>query len=148
MKSSLRRSYGRHHDPLRNIYFTDDHEYVPFVVDRILPPFPLSWLNTGFLTRINTMRVTSGAGTVNLSGATYRIHLRFLLGLRCSICSLLSYVILSTIVCLFVPSLFTIASSCPSIYVFWLPSWYLRFTSSDYPLGILDLRLLIILLVS
>ena len=35
---------------------------------------------------------------------------------------------------------------CPSsIYVFWLPLWYLRFTASDYPFGILDLRLLITL---
>ena len=24
---------------------------------------------------------------------------------------------------------------CPSIYIFWLPLWYLRFTSSDYPVG-------------
>ena len=38
---------------------------------------------------------------------------------------------------------------CPSsIYDFWLPFWYLRFTTSDYPFGILDLRLLITLLVS
>jgi hypothetical protein len=33
---------------------------------------------------------------------------------------------------------------CPSsIYGFWLPRWYLRFTDSDYPVGILDLRILI-----
>ena len=37
---------------------------------------------------------------------------------------------------------------CPSIYGFWLPLWYLRFTASDYPFGILDLRLLITSLVS
>jgi hypothetical protein len=37
---------------------------------------------------------------------------------------------------------------CPSIYDFWLPLWYLRFTTSDYPFGILDLRLLITTLVS
>jgi hypothetical protein len=33
------------------------------------------------------------------------------------------------------------------IYSFWLPIWYLRFTASDYPFGILDLRLLITPLV-
>ena len=32
---------------------------------------------------------------------------------------------------------------CPSIYGFWLPLWYLRFTASDYPSGILDLLFLI-----
>ena len=38
---------------------------------------------------------------------------------------------------------------CPSsIYGFWLPLWYLRFTISDYLFGILDLRFLIISLVS
>ena len=34
------------------------------------------------------------------------------------------------------------------IYDFWLPLWYLRFTTSDYHFGILDLRLLITTLVS
>jgi len=37
---------------------------------------------------------------------------------------------------------------CPSIYVFRLPLWYLRFTFSDYPFGILDLRFQITPLVS
>ena len=37
---------------------------------------------------------------------------------------------------------------CPSIYGFWLPLWHLRLTASDYPLGILDVRLLITPLVS
>ena len=45
---------------------------------------------------------------------------------------------------------------CPLIYGFWLPLWYLRFTASDYPFGILwplyclsfDLWLLITPLVS
>ena len=37
---------------------------------------------------------------------------------------------------------------CPPIYGFWLPLWYLRFTDSDYPFGILDLRILITPLVS
>ena len=33
---------------------------------------------------------------------------------------------------------------CPSsIYGFWLPLWYLRFTASGYLFGILDLRLLV-----
>jgi len=35
-----------------------------------------------------------------------------------------------------------------SVYSFWLPLWYLRFTASDYPFGILDLQLLITTLVS
>jgi hypothetical protein len=35
-----------------------------------------------------------------------------------------------------------------SIYGFWLPLWYLRFTASDYLFGILDLRLLITSLAS
>ena len=34
------------------------------------------------------------------------------------------------------------------IYGFWLSLWYLRFTDSDYLFGILDLRILIISLVS
>ena len=38
-------------------------------------------------------------------------------------------------------------SSPTSIYGFWLPLWYLRFTASDCPFGILDLRLLIAPLV-
>jgi hypothetical protein len=38
---------------------------------------------------------------------------------------------------------------CPSsIYGFWLPLWYLRFTDSDYPFVILDLRILITPLLS
>ena len=37
---------------------------------------------------------------------------------------------------------------CSSIYGFWLFLWYLRFTASDYSFGILDLRFLIIPLVS
>ena len=38
---------------------------------------------------------------------------------------------------------------CPSsIYGFWLPLWYLRFTISDYLFGILDLRFLTTSLVS
>jgi hypothetical protein len=45
--------------------------------------------------------------------------------------------------------LLAIALSVPSsIYVFLLPRWYLRFTSSYYPVGILDLRRLITPLVS
>ena len=35
-----------------------------------------------------------------------------------------------------------------SIYGFWLPLWYLRFTDSDYPFGIFYLRILITPLVS
>jgi hypothetical protein len=35
-----------------------------------------------------------------------------------------------------------------SIYGFWLLLWYLRFTASGYPFGILDLRLLVTPLVS
>jgi hypothetical protein len=35
-----------------------------------------------------------------------------------------------------------------SIYGFWLPLWYLRFTASNCLFGILDLRLLIVPLVS
>ena len=37
---------------------------------------------------------------------------------------------------------------CPSIYGFWLPLWYLKFTDSDYLFGILDLQILITSLVS
>jgi hypothetical protein len=37
---------------------------------------------------------------------------------------------------------------CPSIYGFWLPLWCLRYTDSDYPFGILDIRILITPLVS
>ena len=37
---------------------------------------------------------------------------------------------------------------CTLIYDFWLPLWYLRFTTSDYPFDILDLRLLITPLIS
>ena len=35
-----------------------------------------------------------------------------------------------------------------STYGFWLPLWYLRFTVSHYPCGILDLRFLITFVVS
>jgi hypothetical protein len=37
---------------------------------------------------------------------------------------------------------------CPLIYRFWLPLWYLWFTDSDYPFGVLDLQILITPLVS
>jgi hypothetical protein len=43
----------------------------------------------------------------------------------------------------FCPFSFDHCIVCPSIYGFWLPLWYLRFTDSDYLFGILDLRILI-----
>jgi len=58
LKSSLRKFYGRHHDlswPLWNICVTNDHGYVPLVVNTSRS-FPHSWLITGFVTRL-TRRV-------------------------------------------------------------------------------------------
>jgi hypothetical protein len=58
LKSSLRKFYGRHHDlvwSLWNICVTNDHEYVPLVVN-ISRSIPHSWLFTGFVTRL-TWRV-------------------------------------------------------------------------------------------
>ena len=56
LKSSLQKFYGRHHVwPLWNICVTNDHGYVPLVVNTSRS-FPHSWLITGFVTRL-TRRV-------------------------------------------------------------------------------------------
>ena len=48
----------------------------------------------------------------------------------------------------FCPVSFGHCAVCPSsIYGFWLPLWYLRYTDSDYPFGILGIRILITPLV-
>ena len=54
LKSSLRKFYGRQPWlgwPLFNICVTNDHGYVPFVVNTFRS-FPHSWLITGFVTRL------------------------------------------------------------------------------------------------
>ena len=60
LKSSLRKFYGRHHEwlgwSLWNICVTNDHGYVPLVVNKSRS-FPRSWLITGFVTRL-TQRVS------------------------------------------------------------------------------------------
>jgi hypothetical protein len=58
-------------------------------------------------------------------------------GMHCSI--------FSVVFCI---SVIGLCNVCPSIYGFWLPLWYLLFTTSDYPFGILYLRILITPLVS
>ena len=59
LRSSLRMFYGRQPRlgwPLWNICVTNDHRYVPFVVNTSRS-FPRSWLITGFVTRL-TRRVS------------------------------------------------------------------------------------------
>jgi hypothetical protein len=58
-------------------------------------------------------------------------------------------VILWPLCCLsFFDILLLITSLVSSIYGFWLPLWYLRYTASDYPFGVFDIRFLITSLVS
>jgi hypothetical protein len=65
LKSSLRKWLGW---PLWNIGVTNDHRYVPLVIN-ISRSFPRSWLITGFVTSLTRRGVTSGAGTAYPSGA-------------------------------------------------------------------------------
>ena len=53
--------------PLWNICVTNDHGYVPLVANTFRS-FPLSWLITGFVTRLTRQVFTSGAGTAYPSG--------------------------------------------------------------------------------
>ena len=56
--------------------------------------------------------------------------------------------VLYIIVCPIVLFSFGHCTVCRSIYGVWFPLWYLRFTASGFPFGILDLRRLVSPLVS
>jgi hypothetical protein len=124
LKSWLRRFYGRHLGwPLWNICVTNDHGYVPLVVNTSRS-FPRSWLITGFVTRL-TWRVS----LVEQELPTLPVHLssppvfsgvrvtRSLVLYVCFVDSCLSF-------CTFSLGHCVVCSS--SIYGFWLPLWYLQ----------------------
>jgi hypothetical protein len=92
--------------PLWNICVTNDHGYVPLVVNT---SFPHSWLSTGFVTRL-TRRVP----LVEQEPLTLQGHLSsppVFSGVR---------VTRSLVLCV------CFEDRCLSIYGFWLPLWYLQ----------------------
>jgi hypothetical protein len=115
----------------------------PYFVIIINRSFPHSWLVIVFLARV-ARRCNMWSRNCLPFRSTW-VHPGF-----CGV-----HVTRSLVFCvMFCPSLFVLFPfdhyivRHSLIYVFWLPCWYLRFTSSDYPVGILDLRLLITPLVS
>ena len=113
-------------DPLWNICVTNNHGYVPFVVNTSWF-FPRSWLITGFVTRL-TRRVS----LVEHELITLPEHMSsppIFSGVRVT-WSLLLYICFGDRVCSFVLFLLAIVLSV-----------LLRSTDSDYPFGIFKLFL-------
>ena len=81
------------------------------------------------------------------SGVRFAQSLVFCVMLCRSLFILLSFFVFS-LYCMSFDLRLLITLLVSSIYVFWLPLWCLRFTPSDNPFGILDLRLLITTLIS
>jgi hypothetical protein len=111
--------------PLWHIYVTNDHVYVPLVINTFRS-FPHTWLITGFVTR-STRRVS----LVEQELLTLPEHLSSPPVFVGSCNSIFSFM------CMFCRSLFVLF-----LLVIML-SVLLRYTDSDYPFGILKLFLLI-----
>jgi hypothetical protein len=93
-------------------------------------------------------KLTKMSDNMLLTPKLYPTIVGFKTGFKWEICcSIFSFQcsVLQIIVC---PFSFGHCIVYRSIYGFWLPLWYLRFTASDYPFGILDLRLMVTPLVS
>jgi hypothetical protein len=108
--------------PLYNICVTNDHGYVPLVVNTSLS-FPHSWLITGFVTRLKPLvpQVEKELSTLpeNLSSPLIFSGVRVTRSLVLCVCFVdrcLSFCPFSFIYCVV----------CPSIYGFRLPLWYLQ----------------------
>ena len=108
-----------------HIRVTYDHEYVLVVVVTIPSSFPLSWLNTRYLTTVAPKNATHVAETACRSG-THKVTPDLYWGSICSFCRFQSST-LSTVVCPFVLFLLTVVS-CALLwsYNFWLYFWYLQ----------------------
>ena len=91
-----------------HIRVTYDHEYVLVVVVTIPSSFPLSWLNTRYLTTVAPKNATRVAETACRSG-THKVTPDLYWGSICSFCRFQSST-LSTVVCPFVLFLLTVVS--------------------------------------
>jgi hypothetical protein len=113
--------------PLWNICVTNDHGYVPLVVNTSWP-FPHSWLITGFVSKL-TRRVSLVAKELltlpkHLFSPPVGIVL-IDLSFMCMFCrSFLSFYLFYFGHCVVCPS---------SIYGFWLPFWYLQTLLIEVP---------------
>jgi hypothetical protein len=124
LKSSLRKFYGRHHELVDRygISVTNDHEYVPLVVNTSRS-FPHAWLITGFVTRLiqQVPLVEQELLTLpeHLSSPRIFSGVRVILSLGLCVCFVdrcLSFCTFSFGYCVV----------CSSRYGFWLPLWYLQ----------------------
>ena len=108
--------------PLWNICVTNDHWYVPLIVNTSRP-FPHSWVSTRFVTRL-TQRVS----LVEQELLTFSEHLSSSpvdSGIRITQ-TLVLFVCLVDRCLSFCPFAFGHCVVCPSIYGFWLNFWYLQ----------------------
>jgi hypothetical protein len=129
LKPSLRKFYGRHHGwPFWNICVTNDHGYVPLVVNTSRS-FPHSRLITGFVTRL-TRRVP----LVEQELLTLPEHLSSppVFSGVCVTRSLVLYVCFPDRCLSFCAFSFGRCVVCSSIYGFWLPLWYLQTLLVNY----------------
>jgi hypothetical protein len=133
LKSSLQKFYGRHHVwPLWNICVTNDHGYVPLVVNTSRS-FPHSWLITGFVTRLTRQMplVAYPSGAPEFTAVFSGVHVTWSLVLYvCFVDRCLSF-------CTFSFGHCVVCSS--SIYSFWLPVWYLQTLLVSFHLFLCDL---------
>jgi hypothetical protein len=121
LKSPLRKSYGLGW-PLWIICVTNDHGYVPLVVNTSRS-FPRSWLITGFVTKL-TRRVSLVEQELtlpeHLSSPSVLSGVRVTRSLVLYVC----FVDCCLFFCTFSFGHYDVCSS--SIYGFWLPLWYLQ----------------------
>ena len=111
--------------PLWNTCVTNDHGYVPLVVNTSLS-FPRSWLITGFVPRLIRRESLVEQKLLILSFQSTWVHPRFLVGFVLLDLQFYMYVLL-IVVCPFVLFLLAIVLSVLiQIYRFWLPLWYLQ----------------------
>jgi hypothetical protein len=113
--------------PLWNICVTNDHGYVPLVVNTSWP-FPHSWLFTGFVSKL-TRQVSLVAQELltlpkHLFSPLWGSCFSILVLCICFVDSFLSF-------CLFYFGHCVVCHS--SIYGFWLPLWYLQTLHSKVP---------------
>ena len=109
--------------PLWNICVTNDHGYVPLVVNTSRS-FPHSWLITGFVTRSTRRVVLVGQELLilleHLSSSPVFSGVRVTRSLALCVC----FVDRCLSFCTFSFGHYVVC--CSSIYGFWLPLWYLQ----------------------
>jgi hypothetical protein len=108
--------------PLWNICVTNDHWYVPLVVNTSRP-FPHSCVSTGFVTRLaqRVSQVEQELLTLSKNMSSPPVHS----GVRVTR-SLILFLCLVDRCLSFCPFSFGHCVVCPSIYGFWLHLWYLQ----------------------